>query len=284
MSSAPLPPNPAAPADPAPVNLAPATLARVMEATWPPARSLTCGPFTLRDGQGGGKRVSAATLNGTGDGTGKSAWEEADIDRAAAGMQALGQDPLFMLTEADDALDRALEARGYAVIDPVVAYAAPVADLVRPLPPLAAFAHWPPLAVTTEIWAEGGIGPARLAVMARVGGPHTALLARSGPRAGSDGRADPEGEACSGACFVAISGNIAMLHALEVLPAQRRNGAGRHLLQAAAQWAMDQGAQSLSLVVTRENRPARALYESLGMQSVGQYHYRQRAAATDAPR
>ena len=280
MTSAPLPPTPPAPADPAPANLAPATLARVMEATWPPARSLTCGPFTLRDGQGGGKRVSAATLNGAE----RSAWDEADIDRAAAGMQALGQDPLFMLTEADDALDRALEARGYAVIDPVVAYAAPVADLVRPLPPLAAFAHWPPLAVTTEIWAEGGIGPARLAVMARVGGPHTALLARSGPRPGSDGHAGPEGEACSGACFVAISGNIAMLHALEVLPAQRRNGAGRHLLQAAAQWAMDRGAQSLSLVVTRENRPARALYESLGMQSVGQYHYRQPAAGTDAPR
>lgn len=252
-------------------QLTPATLAQVMEATWPPARSLTCGPFTLRDGQGGGKRVSAATLHGP--------WAEADIDRAGAGMAALGQDRLFMLTEGDGALDQALAARGYQIIDPVVAYAAPVADLIRPLPPLATFAHWPPLAVTAEIWAEGGIGPARLAVMDRVPGPHTALLSRSGTRAGRDENGqpadDPSREACSGACFVALSGDVAMLHALEVLPAHRRQGAGRDLLQAAALWAKDQGAQTLSLVVTRENQPARALYESLGMQIVGQYHYRQ---------
>ena len=38
--------------------------------------------------------------------------------------------------------------------------------------------------------------------------------------------------------------------------------------------AAQQGAARLSLVVTRQNAAARALYARLGMQDVGQYHYR----------
>lgn len=252
-----LPPSPTAT-----LALTPARLAQVMEATWPAARSFREGPFTIRDGQGGGKRVSAATLD-----VGLAAQDPAlaDLERAEAAMDALGQERLFLLTPGQDALDRALAARGYQVIDPVVAYAAPARDLAQPTLPLSTFEHWPPLAAAAEIWAEGGIGPARLAVMARVPGAHIALLARSA-------------DDCSGAGFVAMAGNVAMLHALEVAPAHRRKGAGRHLLQAAALWAERQGADTLSLVVTRDNQPARALYASLGMQVVGQYHYRQSRA------
>ena len=65
-----------------------------------------------------------------------------------------------------------------------------------------------------------------------------------------------------------------MLHALEVRPGLRRRGVGATLLQAAANWAADQGASRLSLVVTRRNAAARALYARLGMGVVGQYHYR----------
>ena len=35
-----------------------------LEATWPPASSQRLGPFRLRDGAGGGKRVSAAVQDG----------------------------------------------------------------------------------------------------------------------------------------------------------------------------------------------------------------------------
>jgi N-acetylglutamate synthase len=38
--------------------------ADAMEATWPPAATTRLGPWLLRDGKGGGKRVSAATLAG----------------------------------------------------------------------------------------------------------------------------------------------------------------------------------------------------------------------------
>ena len=66
-----------------------AKLAEVCEATWPPASQKALGAWTIRDGQGGGNRVSAATLEG--------AFSEADIDRAEAGMRGFGQAPLFMV-------------------------------------------------------------------------------------------------------------------------------------------------------------------------------------------
>lgn len=229
--------------------MTPDILAAVMEATWPPLRRWQLGPFTLRDGAGGGKRVSAASCNGP--------FTEADLDRTEAAMAQ----PLMLIRAGDTALDAALDARGWRIIDPVVAYAAPVTDLTADLPPLAAFPHWPPLEIARSIWAEGDIGPDRIAVMDRASGAKAAVLSRSGDRP-------------AGVAFVACHGTEAMLHALEVRPDLRRQGVGRTLLHAAANWAASQGAARLSLVVTRQNAAARALYARLGMGVVGQYHYR----------
>lgn len=234
--------------------LTPARLAALAEATWPPAATHRAGPWLIREGQGGGQRVSAASPVGD--------WTDADIPTAEAAMRALGQHPLFVLHPADAALDAALAARGYALHDPVVAYAAPTAELGAEEPSfLSTFPHWPPLSVTRQIWAEGGIGPARVAVMDRVTGPKTAILGRTGDRA-------------AGAAFVALHGNIAMLHALETVPALRRQRCAHNILRAAARWARDHGADTLALLVTERNAAARALYASLQMQVVGQYHYR----------
>jgi ribosomal protein S18 acetylase RimI-like enzyme len=65
-----------------------------------------------------------------------------------------------------------------------------------------------------------------------------------------------------------------MLHALEIDPAFQRQGLGRHLTRAVAIWAQSQGASHLSLLATKANIGANALYASLGMSVVGQYHYR----------
>jgi len=128
---------------------------------------------------------------------------------------------------------------------------------------MATFPHWPPMAIAADLWAEGGIGPARLAVMQRAAEPKTVILGRAGDRA-------------SGAAFVAIHQGTAMLHALEVTPAQRRQGSAHNILRAAAVWAQENGAETLSLVVTTANAAARRLYASFGMQVVGNYHYRQK--------
>lgn len=236
--------------------MTPAALSRLMEDTWPPAAVTRVGPWTIREGKGGGKRVSAASAAG--------AWDEGDLPAAEAAMEAIGQPQLFIIGAGEDALDQALAARGYRVVDPVLAYSGATTDLgAGPIAPLAAFAHWPPLAVARDLWAEGGIGPARLAVMDRVAGPKTAILGRSSDRA-------------AGVAFVALAHGCAMLHALEVTPARRRAGVARDILRAAAAWAAAQGAGTLAVVVTEANGPARALYASLGMAVVGHYHYRQK--------
>ncbi|MDK3016636.1 GNAT family N-acetyltransferase [Pseudodonghicola flavimaris] len=225
-----------------------------IDGTWPAARYLSEGPWLLREGRGGGSRVSAASA--------RDAVQEDDIAQAEAGMLALGQPRLFMIRPEDSALDAALAARGYQIKDPVTAYATPVDRLTQiPVPRVTVLPVWEPLVIMREIWAEGGIGPERLAVMMRAEGPKTGLLARYNDKPG-------------GAAFVAVHQGVAMLHALEILPHQRKQGLGQWMMRGAAFWARAQGAQKLSVVCTRANDGANALYSSLGMDVVGAYHYR----------
>jgi GNAT superfamily N-acetyltransferase len=120
------------------------------------------------------------------------------------------------------------------------------------------------MAITREVWADAGIGAARLAVMDRVQGHKTAILGRA-----------PGGDRVCGAGFVAVHGGMAVLHALEVTPAFRRQGSAQNMIRAAAHWAQELGADSFALAVTTANAPARRLYEGLGMPVIGGYHYRE---------
>jgi GNAT superfamily N-acetyltransferase len=227
----------------------------VIEATWPAASRRQKGPLTLRGGRGGGKRVSAATAHG--------AVSEDDLGMAEDAMRAVGQRPLFMIREGDDALDAMLEQAGYAVIDPVNMYVAPLADIdLAPPAATASFHIWEPLAIQREIWESGGIGPERVDVMMRVMGPKTALLGREAGRAAATG-------------FAALHGGTAMVHALEVLPEFRRRGAARNLMAEAAIWARGQGATDLAVICTAANVAANALYRGMHMAMAGRYHYRQ---------
>lgn len=227
-------------------------LLAALDATWPALVVEEQGGWRLRDGAGGGKRVSAASPLGAGG----------EIALAEEWMRARGQRALFRLGEADGALDAALEARGYRVLDPTVIMVAPVATLAEKPPHVSLFDIWPPLAIMRDIWAEGGIGPARLEVMERAAGPKCGLIARIEDRA-------------AGAGFVALDGPIAMLHAVEVAPGMRRKGVGGIMLRGAAWWAQRQGAEWLALAVTEANTAARALYERAGMVTVTCYHYRE---------
>ncbi|QFT61598.1 GNAT family N-acetyltransferase [Roseivivax sp. THAF30] len=229
-------------------------LFEIAEATWPPLVRHDVPGFTLRDGAGGGKRVSAATA--------RDGWTEADIAGAETRMRGLEQTPLFMVRSGETALDDALEARGYRVIDPVVIRAAPVEAIDdRPIPRVTAFTIWEPLAIMRELWQAGGIGPARLDVMARVDGPKTAILGRMKDTPG-------------GCAFAAIHGETVMVHAVEVTPALRRLGLAAWMMRQAARWGREHGASRIAILVTRANEGANALYASLGMEEVGEYHYR----------
>ncbi|WP_299297696.1 GNAT family N-acetyltransferase [uncultured Tateyamaria sp.] len=229
----------------------PAAFYAALDGTWPAARRITLGDWTLRIGEGGGKRVSAATANAPG----------ADIQTAETAMRDHGQPPLFMVKPGEDALDQALAARGYDIVDPTNGYIAPVATLTDiPIPRVTAFAIWEPLAIMEEIWAKGGIGPARLATMARAE-TKTAILARWN-------------EKPAGVGFVALQDGIAMVHAVEVLAHQRRQGVAQWIMRRAAFWAQEKGAHSIALLTTADNVAANALYQGLGFQPIGGYHYR----------
>ena len=222
--------------------------ARMMEAvdrTWSAAEFRTCGPFTLRRGADGGKRVSAASLSGD--------FTETNIRAAEAEMLAMGQPKLFQLY-GDGGLDAWLDTDGYRKFDEVTLYAIPAAEMtgdmvdrpVEPTPTLAQF------------WAAQGIGEGRLDVMRRVSGPKICLTMGN----------------VQAAAFVAADRDMALVHALEVSPIHRRQGIGRQMMQGAAAWAVAQGVETLGLVVLSHNTGARALYKALGMTECGAYHYR----------
>jgi len=228
-------------------------LGRLMDATWPAAARHRVGPWQVRQGAGGGKRVSCVTA--------ETAWVPADVALAEEACAQLAQPPLFLVHPDDGPLDAMLAARGYRLVDPVRVYAIDTATLAWPVARLTASALWPPLAIMADIWASGGVGPARMAVMDRVRGERTAILGRCRDRA-------------AGCAFVAIDGDAAMLHALYIQPLARRQGTAVNMMRAAANWSQDHGAERLFLAVTAANAPACTLYASLGMQIVGQYHYR----------
>jgi GNAT superfamily N-acetyltransferase len=226
-----------------------------IDATWPPAEFRHAGPWLLRRGAGGGQRVAAASIVESGD-------QSAAFAPAEAGMRAWNQTPLFRLTPDQALLDARLGEAGYAVKDPVALYATPAASLADERDKtVKVFRVASPLAMVDEIWTRGDIGPGRRAVMTRPTGPRMTLMARIDDR--------PVGVA-----FVAVDGDIAMIHAIEVAPEHRRKGGGGLLMHGAASFAAEQGAAWLALAVTEANAPARALYERLGMVLAGSYHYR----------
>ena len=174
----------------------------------------------------------------------------------------MGQHPLFMIRDGQDDLDATLRVAGYEVIDPVTMYAIDANKLTDENPPrTAAIAAWEPLQIMLEIWAEGGIGPGRIDVMNRAKGPKSGFISRWNDHP-------------AGTSFIAMHDGIAMVHALEILPQQRRQGVAQWLMRRAAFWTLAHGGHTLSVICTTANTGANALYSSLGMQVVGHYHYR----------
>lgn len=230
-----------------------ACLRAALGATWPPVETRRLGPWRLRRGGGGGRRVSAATL--------EAPDTDADIDAAAAAMREWGQAATFQVWPGDEGLDAALAARGYTRHDASRLLVAAVSGLAVAPWDGAVIVGEAPIALMREIWVAGGIGPDRVAVMTRAAAPRGFLLGRLGDR--------PVG--CG---FVACDGPVAMLHGLEVAAPARRQGVGTALTRAAAAWGAMQGAGWLGLAVTEANAGARAAYARLGFREAVAYHYR----------
>lgn len=92
-----------------------------------------------------------------------------------------------------------------------------------------------------------------------------ALLASPGVFA----RLARDGEAPLGFLLVRVAADEAEILTLAVSPARRRQGAGRALVEAAAEAAVLVGATALFLEVAEDNGPALALYNACGFERVG---------------
>lgn len=228
-------------------------LFRSVDATWPPHRIWRQDGWTLRDGRGGGKRVSAATLAGPP--------ENADIALAVRAMALMQQAPLFMIRPQDRALDERLAAAGYDVIDPVAALVAPLSEMSHEAPATAPLFAAEPTEDMARVWQAGGIGQARLDIMRRCALPKTCVALME------------EGQTAAVA-FAACDDGLAMCHAVEVLAGFRRRGLGRDIMLAVLDWARGQWAHGLGILTTRANHAALALYGGMGLREATGYHYR----------
>ncbi len=230
-----------------------AALFAVAEATWPPENRIAEGPWVFRQSNGGGKRVTAASSDCDPD--------LDDIRLAEARMEAMGQQVLFTLSP-DHRYDALLAESGYDLVDRTLLYHCPIAHLAdRSVPLVTAFPIWPPLQLAKDIWADGGIGVDRVAVMERATCERTAILGRVNDRAG-------------GVVYAGLHEGCVMIHALEISVSQRRFGLATSLMVAAAHWGAARGATDFSLLVTKQNEAANELYASLGMRAQDGYHYR----------
>jgi N-acetylglutamate synthase len=228
---------------------------KTVDATWAPYAFHQQDGWLIREGAGGGQRVSAATL--------LPGSHAPDINVAASKMRALGQNPLFMIRTSDGVLDAMLNNMGYNIVDPVAVLVAHTQSLTANPPNRA---H--PIRIGDDldvnaknIWAMGGIDQPRLDVMARVSGPKTILTAGD-----------------MGVAFAAAHNGIAMVHAVEVAKNQRRKGVAQALMYKAAGWARKQGCTWVAVLTVRANTPACTLYWQLGMKEAAAYHYRLLAA------
>ena len=230
------------------------TVFETIDLTWPAEEFLELPKWKLRKSINGGKRVSAATA------IGKSS--TSDIQFAENTLAEWSQDKLFMIKAGENSLDEALKERGYCIVDPTNIWSISAKALsMQQIPPVTAFSIFPPLAIQREIWTANGIDTSRIEIMDRVKTPKTTIFGRI--------NAKPAASA-----FVAVSNKIAMVHALIVDRKFQRQGMGKHVMQKVGVWAHQQGAESVVVLCTKQNQSANNFYKTLGMQVIGEYHYR----------
>jgi N-acetylglutamate synthase len=179
---------------------------------------------------------------------------------------AHGQPAIFRIPSiADQALDRALEARGYTSEgETVVLYGAmeglaaatdaEVRLLAEPSPEwlasMAELQRYSPRQADTYRRIVGGIAiPTRFALAAVDGVP--AALA-----------------------YGAVHDGLLCYESVITDPRWRRQGQARRVIATLAVWARDSGAGGICLQVEAGNAPARALYAGFGLREIYRYHYR----------
>jgi ribosomal protein S18 acetylase RimI-like enzyme len=225
-------------------------------AAWPAPVVDRLGDWLLRAADGWTGRANTALPIGS-PGMGR----DAAIDAVAEWYAAHGLPPRMNVPlPLCAALDRALDARGWARSMPSLVLTAPLAAVLAAAPPRP---DLPPVRLDrapTAAWLavvdrrKGTLPPAA----------HHVLTAARQVRCASvdEDQAIARGAVVDGHLHIAL---------LEVAGAARRRGLARHVTRALAEWAASEGAGTAFLQVEAENAAALALYGSLGFTEHHEY-------------
>jgi N-acetylglutamate synthase len=175
-------------------------------------------------------------------------------------------------------LDETLAERGYRrTAETVLALATPE-QVVESMPHKHDF----------EVSIASTVSPAWLELGHQVGrlGAHPAdfqgVLRRLGTRCRYVLARDAKGIPVA-SCMIVNSEDRLCVNSMLTLPAARRRGAARAVLQTLARAAHGEAMRELYLLVETDNAPARALYQKCGFRELYTYHYRVQASVALQP-
>lgn len=232
----------------------------LLEETWPPVATKDLeGAWRVRWAASAGRRVCSARPLTPEPSALLATLGQVEAHYAAHGGASL----LQLFAEQEAALAAPLMEQGYAREAEtrfLTAPAAPIANRayrIQTRPYVIRIAA--PLAAVDALWATGGVGSARRAVMARAERGEI-FAARLESR-------------MKGLVFVAAGATGAMIHALHVAPEARRLGVGTDLAVAAARWAIARGLDKIAVAIEADNVASRALFEAVGFSETAAYAY-----------
>ncbi|MCA3261392.1 MAG: GNAT family N-acetyltransferase [Telmatospirillum sp.] len=229
-------------------------------AAWPALETFAVDGWALRAANGYTKRANSANAIAP-----ARASVDLQIARIEAHYRARTLPTIFRLSPlADPAIDRALEARGYAHIDPSLVM------IARP----GRHRHDPQAVDAADPWtgwfdafvAATEAAPATAAKL-------TALLRCVAPPALFVRMPDAEKRPAAFAMAVAEDGYVGIFEVLSAAHA-RRQGFGHRTVAHAMAWGFARDAHTAYLQVAADNAPAIALYAALGFVPLYGYHYR----------
>ena len=229
--------------------------------SWPAQHTAQVDGWLLRLSVGATKRANSANaLNPATD-------LMRVIDAAESTYTAAGLPTIFRLSPlAGDDVDGVLGRRGYEHLDQslfmtlaTIGDVAPSDDVVFET-------------ARTREWTEGFASASNTAVAANAA--HVAIIDRiATPKACVT--LYEEGRPAGFGLAVFVDGIVALSDII-ICPTLRGCGLGRKIVRHMLSWGALQGAHSAMLQVVANNKPAIALYRSLGFTTAYTYHYRRR--------
>ncbi|MFI9047517.1 GNAT family N-acetyltransferase [Streptomyces sp. NPDC053427] len=243
-------------------------LQQVAARGWPAVETERLGEWTLRASGGFTRRANSVLPLGD-----PGLPLDAALERIGRWYGARGLPPTIVVAtgraDGDEALAAELDRRGWTAerhTSVRIAALAPLADTDAPggAAPRVALSREPAAQWLALYNRTGdGSGPTADALKVLTGGPSVWFATVPAP----DGSAAAIGR-------VVIDGRWAGFAAVEVAPAQRRQGLATLMMAALAQRALDEGASAAYLQVEADNDGARGLYDRLGFADHHGYHYR----------